>query len=88
MSEIQSAYTGVSEEQWEGIQQELAEAFEDAYGKNKFACVLVLACFVCGIDNSNLKKICVSYFYLLKYIYVIFFVYLIFIFFVRNITTT
>ena len=62
MAKLQSTSAGISEEQYTGIQQEFADALENAYGKNKWGCVMLLAAFVCGIDSFNIKKYCVSFF--------------------------
>lgn len=60
ISDLESVNVGISSNQIHGIQQTLADALKNAYGKNKWACVMIFAAFVCGIDNYNLKKHCVK----------------------------
>ena len=54
-----AATPGLSEEQLDEVQHGFGQAVASAYGINMFAFVFLVACFVLGIDNLNMKTVLV-----------------------------
>lgn len=50
---------GLNEIQLDEVQHSFGQAVKNAYGLNMFAFVCLVACFVIGIDNLNMKVVLV-----------------------------